>query len=76
MLSNYLEIGGLFEIKKGRQYDIFNNLNEDSFTYKSYNKILKMNDQQMMELQFNISDAVLLGSGSSIHLTEEILNKY
>ena len=35
-----------------------------------------MNEHNMLELKFNLSDAVLLGSGDSVKQTSEVLNKY
>ena len=36
-MSSYLNINGLFEIVKGQNYSLYNNINEDYITWKKYN---------------------------------------
>lgn len=36
-VSKYIEIGGMFEIRNGMDYTMFNGLNKNSFDWKAYN---------------------------------------
>jgi len=33
-VASYLEIGGMFESKMGQDYQVYNNINSDPFTWK------------------------------------------
>lgn len=35
-LVSYLKLYGMFELKDGQSYDIYNNINKDPFTWKEY----------------------------------------
>jgi len=77
-ISTYLEISGMFETKFGQDYGIFNAINEDPFTWKQYpiEDNIQLNDHNMLELKFNLSDTTLLGSGSSVTSMLEVINRY
>ena len=68
----------MFELKDGQSYKPFNNINIDPFTWKEYNltDALVKNKHDMLELQLNISDAVLKGSGSSVNKMKEVVSRY
>ena len=68
----------MFENKTGQSYETYNDINVNSFEYKKYaiQNSLVMNEHKMLELKFNLSDAVLLGSGDSVKQTSEVLNKF
>jgi len=36
-LVKYIGMNGLFEVKDGQEYSVYNNLNKDPFTWKQYN---------------------------------------
>ena len=38
--------------------------------------MIVVNEHKMLELKFNVSEVVLLGSGSSIEQTEEVLSSF
>lgn len=38
LISSYLIIGGMFETKMGQNYDLYNNINEDAFSWKFYSQ--------------------------------------
>ena len=75
-LASYMSIDGLYFTRNGQSYDIYNNLNKDPFTYKKYENDLQNNPHNMMELRFNLSDSVLLGSENSFNATTEVLNNF
>jgi len=58
---SFMKWDGLFELKNGSDYTLFNGLNPDPFTWKDYDlsNSLRMNKFGMLELNLNISDAVL-----------------
>lgn len=68
----------MFELKKGQEYSVFNQTNEDTFTWKKYEvaKTLITNSHNMAELKMNISDAVLLGSADNVDLQPEVLSRF
>ena len=73
---SYLDVGALIYSKLGRDYQTFGDTNQDLYTYKTYPKQLVTNGHNLLELKFNISDAVLLGSGDSIESMTEVVSKY
>ena len=77
-IASYLELGGMFEMKDGQTYSIFNNSNEDAFTWKQYDLAASLyyNAHEMQEVKFNVSDAVLLGSTSSVEKLPEIISRF
>ena len=46
------------------------------YTYKKYAKEVITNEHSLLELKFNISDAILLGSGDSVQSMTEVISKY
>ena len=75
-VASYLQIGGMFEVRSGLKYDLFNNINSHSFDWKMYKQQVVRNDHELLELKFNISDAVLKGSGDSVINMPEVISKY
>jgi len=68
----------MFELKDGKSYDVYKNINRDPFTWKKYSlkDSLKNNQHDMLELQLNISDTELMGSDSSIEKMKEVLSRF
>ena len=64
--------------KTGQKYETYNNINKNSIDYKMYDlkQDLIFNEHDMLELKFNLSDAVLLGSSESVSKTSEVINKF
>lgn len=50
LISKYFKIKGKFELKNGRVYTVYNNLNPNKFTWNEYDAELKMNSHDMLEL--------------------------
>lgn len=75
-IASYLSIGGLFEIRDGLTFSMFNNINEHSFDWKYYGQNIETNGHNLLELKFNVSDAVLLGSSDSVDSIPEVTSKY
>ena len=75
-LSKYITIGGMFELRTGRNFSMFNNINTDAFTWKKYPTEIVKNQHDLLELKFNLSDAMLLGSGDSYQNIPELLSRY
>ena len=71
-----MNILGMFEIKDGLKYTMYNKINADQFTWRKYDKQLRINKHNILELVFNISDAHLLGSSDSVDKIKEIISKY
>ena len=74
----YLKVGGMFEILDGQDYSLLGGLNTDRNTWKEYEikKSFQVNSHGLLELHFNIADAVLLGTQQSIDKMAEVLNKF
>lgn len=66
----------MFELRDGRNFSLYNSINEDPFTWKKYNTTLIKNKHQLMELQFNLTDAELLGSADSFSQQPELTSRY
>ena len=58
----------MFQIKDGSKYDLYNNINEDPFSYKYYNitNSKRVNSHDMIEVVLDTNDTTLLGASSSI----------
>ena len=66
----------MFEVKDGKEYQLYNNLNQDKFTYKQYDTSLKLNSHGMFEIKLQTNDTTLLGASSSINKTKEVISTY
>lgn len=77
-IAQYLKLVGMFEVKDGQSYSLFNDINEDPFTWKEYPLMdnLVYNSHNMMEIQLNVSDVVLLGSDQSIDKMIEVISSF
>ena len=77
-ITSFIEFSGMFELKNGQQFQLFESVNKDAITWKYYNlsNSLNKNQHDIMELNLNISDAALLGSGSSINKSNEIISTF
>ena len=75
-VARYLKIEQMVELKKGQNYEVYNNITTDPFNWKRLNSTTTTNNYAMQEIKFNISDSALLGSEDSFYPTEVILNKY
>ena len=56
----------MFEIKDGQEYNNYGGINKDPFTWKIYpvnENNLVMNKHGMLEVQVNLTETVLKGSG-------------
>ena len=68
----------MFELKDGQDYNLYNNINADPFTWKMYNisEQLQENEHSMLEIRLDISDAVLMGSANSVKNLKEVISTY
>jgi hypothetical protein len=68
---------GMFEQKQSSLYKTYNSINANIFEWKKYNStILQMNSHDLLELQFDLSDATLMGSSDYIQKMPEVLTRY
>ena len=66
-VTSFMKLSGMFQMKNGMQYKLFENINQNAISWKQYDlSSPKKNQKDIMELKLNISDAALLGSESSI----------
>ena len=77
-LAKYLKVGGMFELKDGQDYSMYENINLNPFTWKDYNVegSLRGNGNGMLEIVLNTSDAVLLGTDQSLMKQPEVITRY
>lgn len=66
----------MFELRDGPNYSMYNNINENSFDWKIEKSVLETNEHDLLELKFNTSKAVLLGSSDSVFKVPEVINRY
>ena len=73
-----MKLTGMFEVKKGQDYVIYKNINEDPFTWKPFNlsDSIYKNQHDMVEIRINTTDVDLLGSGSSVEKMPEVLSRF
>lgn len=76
IVSRYLDVLGMFELKSGQNYKMFNKINRNFLAWKRYERNLTLNEHDMFELKFNLSDAHLFGSGDSNEKMDEVINRY
>jgi hypothetical protein len=72
---NYISVGGMYELRKGLNTNVYKGLTEDQFTWKKYPKKVVFNNHEMYELKFNLSDVELLGSSDSAEYIPELINR-
>jgi len=77
-IVSYLELGGMFFIQDGNKLSLYDNINEDIFTYKKYDlkSAVKINEHGLIEVELNTNDTTLMGSASFTTPLKEIISKY
>lgn len=63
-------------MRNGTKNSMYNGINKHSFDWKISKNSLALNSHNLLEMQFNLSDAVLLGSGDSIDQIPEVVSTY
>lgn len=62
-ISKYFQFLGMFELRQKTDYTPYNNINQDLYTWKTYNDTTEeLNNHDLYEIKFNLSDAVLKGT--------------
>ena len=76
-ISRYLKLYGMFEVFNGKNYSVHDkSVNENLFTWKSYDNVIQMNTHGQYELRFNLSDAVIQGTAASIRRMDLVKSNY
>lgn len=75
-LTKYMQIETLIYTKSGQKYAPYKKVNQDLYSPLKFNNTILVNDHEIKELKFNLSDAVLEGSGDSVDLMQEAVNQF
>ena len=68
---------GMFEAKANSSYTTHKDINPTIYDWKTYeNATLQVNNHNLMELKFDLSDATLLGSADYIEAMPEVVSRY
>jgi len=60
LVSRYLQMLGMFEIKNGTEYQTYGDVNLDIFTWKEYdNPELEENAHQLLEINITLEDGAI-----------------
>ena len=73
-----INVYGMFEVKqKDHTYKPINtSVNSNSSDWKLYDTNVTLNEYGLQELKIDLSDAVLLGTGASIHYMDEAISRF
>mmetsp|Transcript_11455 Transcript_11455/g.17256 ORF Transcript_11455/g.17256 Transcript_11455/m.17256 type:complete len:177 (+) Transcript_11455:261-791(+) len=68
----------MFETKNGSKYMTYNGINDDIFTWKSYENSTEVveNNHNLLELKFDLSDAVLMGTENHLEKMNQVISRY
>ena len=76
-IQPYLILMGMFESKSTSSYTTYNSINPTVYDWKAYeNTKTQMNSHDLMELQFDLSDATLQGSHDHIQKMPQVVSRY
>ena len=66
----------MFEVRQNGSYKTYNGINKDEFSWKIYNKTLRLNDHDVIELVFDLSDVNLQGTENFVSQMMEVINRF
>ena len=67
----------MFETKSKFEFETYNGINENIYEWKGYNdtKLIE-NSHGLLELQFDLNDATLMGSSNHLERITEVISRY
>ena len=55
-MLNYIGIFGMYEVRSGSKYEVYNNITENLYEWKEYNTSLRMNTHGLLEIALDLQD--------------------
>ena len=67
-LFRYIDVVGMYEERLNEKIVVRKQsaVNDNSFSWKSYDKTMKLNGHNLTEIDFDLSDVVLMGTENSL----------
>ena len=73
----YLMVVGMFETKSNFEFETYNDINSNIYEWKEYNNTqLVENSHGLLEMQFELDDATLMGSSNHLERMTEVISRY
>ena len=68
---------GMFETKSNFEFETYNDINSNIYEWKEYKDTkLVENSHGLLEMQFELNDATLMGSSNHLERMTEIISRY
>ena len=68
---------GMFETKSNFEFETYNDINSNIYEWKEYNNTqLVENSHGLLEMQFELDDATLMGSSNHLERMTEVISRY
>ena len=61
-LTNYIDVFGMYELWGTETIEVYNGINTDSYTWKPYPHVVRLNEHNYLEMVIDIHDVTLLGT--------------
>ena len=74
-ITDYIAIYGMYEIKNGSKFVVYDNKNEDLYTWKKYENAVRLNDHDILEIVIDIEDVTFLGTKNFLDKIDEVSNR-
>ena len=70
-------VAGMFETKSNFEFETYNDINSNIYEWKEYNDAkLVENSHGLLEMQFELDDATLMGSSNHLERMTEVISRY
>ena len=74
-VTDYISIWGMFEIRRGSKYEVYDNKTKNLYDWKKYNTSLRLNQHGLIEMLVDLQDVTLMGTKNFIDNIPEVLNR-
>ena len=73
-LTKYISFHGLYEIWKGTEFEVYNNITDNVYEWKDYAPKIRLNEHNYLEMVLDLSDVTLMGTKNYLKNLDEVLN--
>jgi hypothetical protein len=74
-ITDYLAIYGMFEIKNGSRFEVYDNKTVNLYDWKKYENAIRINNHDLLEIVVDIQDVTFLGTKNFLDKIQEISNR-
>lgn len=73
-ITDYIAIWGMYELWGESSIEVYNNITVDSYEWKQYEPVIRLNEHNYLEMVIDIHDVTLFGTQNYIKHLDEVLN--